>query len=196
MNDDLRALWAGIWDGLVSGVAQGDHPFHLGVLATSTPDGVRQRTVVLRAADADAWRLRCHTDARAAKVAEIAADPRVGWLFYDADRRVQLRVDGRAVVRTAGDDVDDAWRTTPLLSRRAYLGDAPADPRADPATGLPHPLTTREPTEAESEQGRERFAIVDVRVEAIDWLSIRFSGHLRARFTRDDDGIDATWLTP
>lgn len=196
MNADLRALWAGIWEDLASGAAQGDHPFHLGVLATSTSDGVRQRTVVLRDVDASARRLRCHTDRRAVKVAEIHADPRVGWLFYDPERRVQLRLDGRATIHTEGDDVEAAWRDTTLLARRGYVGEAPGDPRPDPATGLPHALTTREPTEAESAPGREHFALVDVEVDGIDWLSIRFSGHLRARFAPSDDGLAGTWLTP
>ena len=73
------------------GVADRRHPFHTPVLATTGLDGAPQaRTVVLRGIDPATHQLRLHTDARAGKVAELAAEPRHPMFYMPARIAVRL----------------------------------------------------------------------------------------------------------
>lgn len=95
MDVALEAVLGGAWALLTRASADRRHPARAVQLATRGADGApRLRSVILRGADAAARRARFHTDRRSAKVAEIAADPRVALLLWDPRSRVQLRLAG------------------------------------------------------------------------------------------------------
>ncbi|MBW2622106.1 MAG: pyridoxamine-phosphate oxidase, partial [Deltaproteobacteria bacterium] len=48
----------------------------------------------------------------------------------------------------------------------------------------------------DSGQGRANFMVISCRIEAIDWLRLKATGHCRARFQWDEDGLKSTWLIP
>ncbi|MEM1062104.1 MAG: pyridoxamine 5'-phosphate oxidase family protein [Planctomycetota bacterium] len=186
--ETLTELWERIWDELHQAVVRGKHRWHTGVFATVEDGLPRPRTVVLRHADREDFTLGLHTDRRAPKVAAIALEPRIGWLFYDTNRRVQVRVDGTARVLVDGPEFERAWADTGLSSRRCYL--APHPPGDDLPTGvnLPEDFRDADPTFAQSEAGRDNFAVVRTRVDRLEWLSLCHSGHRRAVFEPDGRG--------
>lgn len=190
--NDLDAALAEAWRLLEDGVANARASFHLPALATVGRDGdPRVRTVVLRRADRDARLLQIHTDCRAPKVAEIAAEPRVGLHFYDRAAKVQLRVRGRAAVHGGDPVARAAWDRTRPFSRVCY--------RIDPAPGTPldAPDGYAEPEPEDPEVGFETFRVVRVAVREIEWLYLAGQGHRRALFRWDDAGaLSATWLVP
>ena len=49
---------------------------------------------------------------------------------------------------------------------------------------------------AETEKGRQHFAAISSRIDAIDWLVLRVLGNRRARFEWDAAGLNAKWLIP
>ena len=131
-------------------------------------------------------------------VAEIRADPRVAWHFYDEGRKVQVRIAALAEVVADGACADEAWARSAVTSRRCYLAPrAPGSACDAPSPNLPEGVRDRRPTEEETLSGRANFAVVVTRATAIDWLYLASEGHQRARFTRDASGAwQGCWLEP
>lgn len=185
------------WACLVRGARRAGQGFHTGQLATVGADGAPQvRTVVLRAADPEARLVLCHTDLRSAKLAEIAAQPRVAWHFHEPALKLQLRLSG-----TASRHVDDAlaearWQASSPGSRRCYLtGRAPGSPLAQWDSGLPPGVVGRRPSVAETLPGRVHFAVVSTQVDLIDVLWLSSQGHRRVRF-HWEGGWRGGWVSP
>lgn len=195
--EQLDAVLKSVWEALARGAMHPGSPFRTTVLATGAQREPRLRTVVLRHFEREARLLACHTDCRSTKVEEIARTPRVQWLFWDAERRIQLRASGQAVVSTEGHLVDNVWERAPAGARLGYLTEAPPGTRSEARwTGLPATLCERDPTEKESERGRENFALIACQVDELDWLQLGRYGHARAQFRWEDGRLDASWVVP
>ncbi|WP_353229223.1 pyridoxamine 5'-phosphate oxidase family protein [Novosphingobium sp.] len=169
---------------------------HAPVVVTGDGDA---RIMVLRGVDDDGGVLRFHTDQRSPKVAQIDADARLTVLAYEPQDRVQLRLTGAARVDRDGTMANAAWAAASPLARRVYLVEsAPGAVLAQPGSTLPAALQTRRPTLAESEAGRDNFAVIVMRIEVIDWLQLGHEGGRRARFVRDaqGDGWQGEWIAP
>lgn len=192
--DSLPAALHQAWAALIEGASRRGSPFHQGVLASINAEGPQARYVVLRSADVEHGLLAFHTDTRAPKCTEIAADPRVSWCFFGDT--LQLRCSGRAQLQTEGALVDAAWQHTTDFGRRGYHAlQAPGTPLDQPGSGLPAELEQRLPNATESALIRPRFARVEVQLDRIDWLHLGHRGHWRARFERRNDWAGC-WLQP
>lgn len=189
---DLGEALAEAFRLLARGVADRRSAFHAPTLATRGPDGApRLRTVVLRGVDAPARTLRVHTDARAAKAAELAADPRAALHVYDAGAALQVRVSGTATLHRLADGAPlarAAWDASRPSSRATYA--------VAPAPGTP--VEAPSPAPSDPDAGREHFAVVVLRAESLEWLWLWSGGHRRARFAFGPGGAveEATWLVP
>lgn len=190
--NDLKATLAEAWRLLKRGVADRRSGFHTPALATLRSDGAPSvRSVVLRAADPAARLLRFHTDVRSAKFAEIETDPRVALHFYDAGKKVQLRVDGRASLHQDDPVASQAWDATRPFSRLCYQAEmAPGE-----IVDRPQVVQT-EPNTGTGARARENFAAVCVAIREIEWLYLAAQGHRRARFAWQNDRLQAVWLAP
>lgn len=181
--------------GLLERGARDRHsPFHTPTVATVGPGGAPAlRTVILRDFDRDGPRLRFHTDARSAKVEQLGRDPRVTIHAYDADRKVQVRLDGEAIVHRDDEVARAAWDASQPMSRVCYRIDpAPGTPIADPAAAVIPPG----PADPAADPGFGRFAAVVVTISCLEWLHLAAAGHRRARFLWQNGRLDASWLTP
>jgi 3-hydroxyisobutyrate dehydrogenase len=170
-------------------------PMHTPVIVTGDVDA---RVMVLRAFDAGAWTLRLHTDARAPKAKVIAADPRVAVLFYDKGAKIQIRVRGTGQILTEGPEVDAAWDAGTNFARRCYLGEGPGASSEGPTSGLPPEFEGVEPDDAQLVPARENFALLRITITSADWLYLAHTGHVRAQFSRADEGSEWTgrWVAP
>ncbi len=183
--DDLAATREHAFALLARGVADRRSAFHTPTLATIGADGApRLRTLVLRGFDAPTRTLRLHTDLRAGKCAELAADPRAALHIYDAHAQLQLRLSGRAVLHAHDAVAEAAWAASREFSRMCYA--------IGPAPGTPIDAPPAAPSDAAA--GRPHFAVLALRFDALEWLWLDASGHRRARFAFDPDS--ATWLVP
>jgi pyridoxamine 5'-phosphate oxidase len=189
INDFDQALDS-IWALLGRGVADRRHGFHHPAIATLGLDGApRNRIVVLRGAERARSSIRFHTDQRSTKCAELARDPRASALFYDEGDRVQLRVEGRAVLHSTDAIADAAWQSSQRMSRVCY-GTMPA-----PGSFLESPSGFALPSEDEQiAAGRSNFVAVVIAIERIEWLFLHSGGHRRAMF--DVTQGTARWLVP
>jgi pyridoxamine 5'-phosphate oxidase len=191
--DDLDAVLDDAWARLVRGAKDRRSAFHTPVVATGG-DAVRQRVMVLRAADRAAATLRFHTDRRSAKVAMIDAASRVSVLGYDPAARIQVSMQGTAHF---ADDPTPFWEASALTSRRCYLVEPGPGTQVDSAqSGIPDAFLSRTPNVAESEPGATNFAVLIVTIDRLEWLELSASGGRRAGFERDGAGWSGTWLIP
>ncbi len=198
-----QAWLAHAWSSLARGALSARHGFHVGQLASVASDGEpRVRTVVLREVSSEARQLICHTDRRAGKCAELMARPRVGWHFYDARHKLQLRLQGDANVHLDGPLWRRRWQASAVGSRRCYLAvDAPGTPQAAWDSGFPAALRDRRPEAAESEAGQVNFAVVVCEIDRLEVLWLSAQGHRRLRFTwvpstEGPGRWDGGWVTP
>jgi hypothetical protein len=173
---------------LARGVTDRRSPCHTPTLATLAPDGAPSlRTLVLRGFDAEARSLRLHTDARSAKAAAIAADPRCALHCYDAAAAVQLRLSGTATLHRDDALAETAWTGSRASSRMCYA--------IEPGSGTPVEAPPAAPTDPDS--GRPHFAAILLRFSRLEWLQLNHAGHRRACFGWAPDGrLSATWLVP
>ena len=182
---------------LAQGVKRFNHPFHSPVLGSTGKDGSSLRTVILRQFKWPQRTLICHTDARAAKVQEIANFSRISWLFYHPKKKVQLRISGPATLHSYDPIADQQWASTKITSRLNYCtSQPPGTPIDRPSSGLPDFLRQKVPTLLESETGRKHFMVIAGRMDSLDWLALSVLGNRRARFDWDENGLSAKWLIP
>lgn len=189
--NDLAETRAQAWALLARGVADRRSPFHAPTVASLGLDGrPRARVVIMRACDVAAGTLRFNTDRRTEKFAELSRDPRISLTGYDAGSKIQIRVEGLAVLHTDDGVADAAWEASRQFSRICY-GTAPA-----PGTLLGEGGDFSLPVaDADIAAGRANFSTVVIKAETLEWLYLAHAGHRRARFDVMGEP-DGRWLTP
>ena len=180
------------WRLLLGAASSARDPFHTPCLATIGPDGPEQRTVVLRYVDPAKRTLACHTDARSPKVREALAQPHCSWLFYDAGRKLQLRLTGRLTVHTDSAFADSRWAESRAMSQACY------NTHAAPGTPVPQPPQAPPRIEGASTERRARshFAVLACEVSLLDWLCLDGAGHRRARLQWQSGAWAGGWVSP
>jgi hypothetical protein len=196
MSPEQTETFNGAWHELILAVRNRKHPFRIGVVANSSILGPEARTVVLRFAHRSKRVLRFHTDIRSQKFESIQNGTRLAWVFQSPQLKLQIRASGPCTIETDTLEVDQAWTETQLLSRRCYLATtAPGSFVEHPTGGFPEYLTDREPTEEESELGRDNFCLVNTYVDTFDVYSLAFTGHTRCTY-QFDETWQASWVVP
>jgi pyridoxine/pyridoxamine 5'-phosphate oxidase len=189
---DLQKIQRVGWQLLKEGVNSAKSPLHTASLATIGEDGPSVRTVVLRYCDEGQRMLACHSDIRSAKVGEAGADPRASWLFYDRERKLQLRLAGRLSVHVDDDFADSRWENTTESGRACYnTGHGPGQPVLQPASA-----PGRISNDIEEQAARSQFAVIACRIEFLDWLVLSARGHRRAQFHWREREWQASWVLP
>ncbi|MBM3589029.1 MAG: pyridoxamine 5'-phosphate oxidase [Alphaproteobacteria bacterium] len=186
--DDISASLQEAFRLLADAVPNRRNPLHTPTIASLDGTGAPSlRTVVLRGFDAEARRLRFHTDRRSDKARGIARDPRVMMHFYDAALHIQLRVAGRATLHLDDAVADAAWEASQCSSRMCY-----AAPDASGTLVVAPPAAPKN-----SDIGRPHFAAVVIGFHRLEWLWLAAAGHQRARFIWDEAGhLSSDWIAP
>jgi hypothetical protein len=181
------ATLAAIWRSLVEATTRRT-AWTLGALATVDGTGAPSvRSIILRDCDPGAGTVAFATDARSAKVAQIAVEPRVAMTFWDDGTGVQLRLVGHA---TLADAVERRvrWAALGAHTRRGYgspsVPGTPLAPEDEPARP------------DDEELWFDRFAWIEVRVDRIDRLDISTDPHERTVLTRTDRGWSGGRVAP
>lgn len=189
---DLGALLAECWTRLETGASDRRSALHQAVVATVDPEGAPDaRIMVLRLIDRENRLAQLHTDRRAAKLTHLAREPRASLLFYDPEIRMQLRLGGSATVHQDDPVAEAAWARSRRMSRICYAAEFPPGAAIDdPQAALGHLAA------ADGEAGYENFAVLRVRVDRLEWLSLAAKGHRRARFSLAGSAPVGQWLAP
>jgi hypothetical protein len=192
--NDLAAIWNFSWQQLEKAPYQKKNPWRTAVIANINADQVSQRTVVLRRASKQERYLRFYTDARSAKISQKKEALSFSWLFYNATKQIQLRVQtqGRVVVVEESDKI---WRDLPVYARSTYASiQPPGTIITEPDDGLPPDFLSRTP--AQTDAARVNFLAVDNLVTELEFLQLHRAGHRRARWSWEEDTWQGNWLIP
>lgn len=188
LDDLLQATWLTLDD-----ATRRRTPSTLGFLATVDATGApHARAVILRRVDAALACLYFATDARSAKAAELARDPRAAFAVYDDDASVQLRLEGRAAVVSDERERRGAWESLGPHSRRLYGSPiAPRTPLPADAEGA-----EQEGAPATDEDAFARFAWLRLRVDRIDRLDLSAEPQRRWVLVRAEAGWTGARVEP
>lgn len=173
-------------------------PMHTPVVASvNAHSNPNQRVMVLRDYDAANMTMRFHTDIRSPKVAEFKHNDAISILGYDPEKRIQLKIYGKAAIYGEGDKVTEAWIQTDTMGRRVYMCEPGSGSKSSKSTsGISDELQSRRPTMTESEEGRKNFAIMIVHIHQIDWMFLNSKGNRAASFSRKNGNWDGNWIIP
>ena len=196
-KDTLDHVIVSTWAMLKKGVTRSTDPFHQAVLATGKSNGCGLRTVILRHVDQSERILVCYTDDRSTKISEIEQTGCAGWLFYHPRKMIQVRIHGTASVHATDAIADHWWSKVRGFTRLSFCTEkAPGTPLSRPSSGISQRLLKDLPKLMTSNAGRDHFAAIVGQVDYIDWLQLRPSGNVRARFQWDNGRLGASWIVP
>ncbi|MFN3231704.1 MAG: hypothetical protein ACE363_06040 [Alphaproteobacteria bacterium] len=191
LDDVLVACWSAFEEG----AADKSSPWWTNTLFSAGDEGANARSVTLRAVDKSRRVLTFFSDARSAKLAEMAG--RVGIVTYDPVSRVQLRAYGEATVHQSDARTRDIWNSMTVWSRRAYLRDpAPGTLLDAPGPALPPLADGAAPTEANLAPAFGNFVVIDLTIGRLDWLMLTDDGNRASRFEWSGDAVSANWVVP
>ncbi len=188
MNDLLHS----IWESLHAGAGAGRSPFSVLQAATVGVDGnPKVRTIILRDVNESLARLSFHTDIRSDKVRELRGRPAISMHGYDAERLVQIRLEGVASFMTDEAEKLAVWKSSRPRTLILY--------RSPIASGsvIEDPAQAQAPDAADPMSGYENFCLVHVSVQRIDYLDLSSEPHHRAQFQlRDKGAFEGHWVAP
>jgi pyridoxamine 5'-phosphate oxidase len=174
---DPARTWAKVGGWLAAGIGTPKHPFHWPAVTTVGPDGFPEvRVVVLRGYDPAAREVVFHTDVRSAKTADLRRNPRCGFLLYDPDQLLQVRLRTTAVVHHADARARREFDALPPHTRASYAGGIPGE--ALP-TDAPFDYPPRPPVDEVT--AFANFAAVVCAIREADLLELHEHGHRRAK---------------
>jgi pyridoxamine 5'-phosphate oxidase len=192
--DDVLEL---SWQFLHAGVRNFKNPFHHAALTSIDGDKPQSRMVILREFSDKDRILLCHCDARSFKVSQIHENPNVSWLFYNPKKWFQLRLSGTASIHTDDEMAESQWGKMQLHHRINYCSEfTPGSPTDKPISGLPDFLRGKAPILLDHSDARKNFAAVVCRFDEMDWLLLKLTGHIRAKFHWRENRLDASWVIP
>jgi len=193
LDDVLESSWRSLHEG----VRNFRDPFHQSTLTTMEGNKPQVRIVILREFSEKDRTLICHCDARGSKVLQIRENPNVSWLFYHPEKWLQLRLSGTASVHTDDQTAESQWEKVGLTHRINYCAETPpGSPTEKPASGIPDFIREKAPKWLDAPEARKNFAAIVCRFDEMDWLLLKLTGHIRAKFSWKDDRMDASWVIP
>jgi len=178
--ESLHLLQQACWEELERATQEREHGWRVMTLATVDARGADARSVIVREVDAGLRRLVFFTDDRSPKLRQLEHHPQ-GTLLAWCPRlswQIRLRV---ALSRETDPHLTMArWARLRLSpSAQDYLSSlAPGEPLSEMAS--------------EERGSREHFAMVNARVQSMDWLELHPDGHRRALF----DTAGGRWVQP
>ena len=185
------------WEYLLQGSLKGKDGFHTFALGTYSGQEVEMRTLVLRKVEKSERLIFTHTDARSPKVYQLESGHTAGLLFYDPNRKIQIRIKARPSIHKDDFIAGMLWSETRLSARKAYLSiKSPGHILGQGEDGLPEHLRGRDPDLEESQAGLQNFLVLGFEVLQMDWLYLHSQGHRRAVFQYNEAGYDALWVNP
>ena len=115
-------------------------------------------------------------------------------LFYNQERRVQLRFKCQASIHYQNNISSEVWNDTALQSKKCYMGPySPSEILDDWHPNIPLEYLKMDPDKKHSEKGYDNFVHVELEIVELDILELHHDGHIR--FTTKN-GKDLYYIAP
>ena len=162
--------------------------FHTPVVSTMYENKIVSRVMVLREFNFDKKILRFHTDNRAAKIDNLTKNPSSTVIGYDADLKIQIKMQGHAKVHIDDEVAKIAWNESTPRSKKCYSVKGGSSKKIESPGDY-------DITNFEVEDGYQNFAVIIFNFLSLEFLYLKSSGHRRALHDWYDD-YSSTWLVP
>jgi len=173
---------------LIDGIKNSNNPYHFFYLSTFSKNSPHVRTVVLRNISKNPLKIYFNADARSPKVSQLLENPECSILFYDNSRRLQLRFYCKAKVHNKNNSARIIWDSTPLQSRKCYMGSFSPSEKVDKyEPNIPIKYLKSDPSEIDSEKGYKNFTSIELEVFNSDILELHHNGHIRFNLDLHDN---------
>lgn len=160
------------------------HPFHCFTLGTVGLERMaRLRTLVLRGVTDD-LKLRFFTDRRSKKIIHLKENNKVGLLFYNPEKQLQVKVEGLAEIYRDPEYLAPFWKKVSEEGKKDYTtSTAPGSEIENPEalSYLPN---------------NNFFCMVEVTPYKIEYLKLAKPNHMRIRFSTDGERWGSEYLVP
>ena len=178
-KENTHEIFEEIKKNLTRGVKDRKHAFHNPVFCNIDQDGgVDSRVVVLRKFDP-------------------IKNNKSMLVFYDHKLKIQMRIKTTSIINYQNEIAKEMWDKTKLLSRKCYLTSKdPSSFTSLPEDGIPEHLIGKEPEFEESEKGYKNFTVIENKINEIDWLYLKISGHRRLNLLFQNNKPQFQWLIP
>ena len=181
------------WGCLSDSIKSANHPFHHFVLSNSINDVPESRTIILRTINKQKRLIGFNTDKRSPKYKALVKNNSVSVLFYDEERKIQLRIKGKTYL-SSETKRRKTWDEMALESRLCYMGKfSPSSTITKYEPNIPLQKIT-EISNKEYSKGYINFISFEIIIDSIDWLYLHSSGHKRIKFELNDNNIKSYWL--
>jgi|TARA_B110000438_G_scaffold189433_1_gene181087 pyridoxamine 5'-phosphate oxidase len=193
--EDFKEIKKKIWSILDDAVINRSSPFRVPVFICGDQSNFDGRTIVLRKSDKLNNLLQYHTDIRSDKIVKLKNNKNASMLFYDKEEKIQIRIKVECTINHNNEITKKSWSKTGHMSRKCYLVDSgPGTESGIPTSGLNPTVDNFGFTMEQSEEGYKNFAVIQCKIETIEWLYLAAKGHRRARFNLETN--KDTWLIP
>ena len=162
--------------------------FHTPVVSTMYENKIVSRVMVLREFNFDKKILRFHTDNRAAKIDNLTKNPSSTVIGYDADLKIQIKMQDQAKVHIDDEVAKIAWNESTPRSKKCYSVKGGSSKKIENPGDY-------DITNFEVEDGYQNFAVIIFNFLSLEFLYLKSSGHRRALHDWYDD-YSSTWLVP
>jgi len=178
--DRIKKLYKTELEYLKDAIKNGSSLFHTFTLSSLNADFPELRTIVLRDLSINPLQIYFNADYRSPKVKELINYQYCSALFYDVNRRVQVRFKCKATVHYQNDVSNKVWVKTALQSRKCYMGPfAPSQKLDDWHPNIPKEYLKTDPEKKHSEEGYINFCHIALEVLESDILHLYHDGHIR-----------------
>ena len=179
---------------LEDGIKNSKNPYHTFSFSSINGKWPESRTVVLRALGFNPLRIYFNADYRSPKVKELKNNSFCSALFYNQERRVQLRFKCQASIHYQNNISSEVWNDTALQSKKCYMGPySPSEILDDWHPNIPLEYIKKDPEKEHSEEGYINFVHIELKVNELDILELHHDGHIRFRV---NDKGNISYLSP
>ena len=165
---------------LIDAIKNSNNPYHTFALSTIKNDFPELRTIVLRKLTSEPFKIFFNADYRSQKVSQLIENHNCTALFYDKNRRVQVRCKCIAKIHYNNDLAKRVWNNTALQSRKCYMGEfAPSQMLQSWNPNIPEKYLKTDPEKRDSEKGYANFTHIELEIIETDVLQLHHDGHIR-----------------
>ena len=175
-----------IWLCLENGCNDRKSPYHTFAIATITKDKPSNRTVVLRDCNKNEKSISFNTNYASTKITDIKKNSNVEGIFYDKVNKVQVRISGVACINNMNDVCISKWSQMSSQSKECYFQNIDPGMKIEKHDEV---KTTHETNLS------NKFTVVTIKINNIDWLYLSSEGHRRVKFSTSNN-FKGCWIAP